>query len=201
MLAGTALAGVLFLFFLADQIVFSPAGRARREITSRTQDIEDKKIEKVRQEQAKARLAELYASTLGLDAGMVSDDVNDRLPRILEHAGLAKGMNVSRLSPRPFPGGKTVQVEVSAKGVLRNIVHLLFVLKAEPYPHRIENFSIFPASGDLSVKFTYAVIVPDVGKAGAKITTLKAKDLQVAGTEKDDRKVYDLIETRNIFTR
>lgn len=150
------------------------------------------------------RLGRLAKRTLGSDVDQVNRLVSLRLAKLLESCGLTRNMRVLMVNPGPVgKGADEVRCNVSAEGSLTNISDLLYLLKAEPQLHRLDNLTIKPVgkARNVLITFRYATLVLSRRPGQATPATLPADALAEASLNDAGRRAYDVLAERNLLRK
>lgn len=200
---GLFVGGVL-LYLLLSAVLLTPLAQRDKRRSVLETAISDLRTKQSQREADKRAVASFAKQTLGGDANAVSEAVSRRLTKMVETSGLAQNMKVDIQSPKIVDGGgKEIACTVGAEGKLSNVCDLLFLLKASPELHRIDNLSIKPRGQDNTVRvdFRYATLVLDTPKGTRAPTTMPSEDLSEVSLNDPNRELYNVVTARNLLAR
>lgn len=162
-------------------------------------------------------LKEIASETYGRDPLKVAEEIRVRIDKMVDASGMQRGStDSSPVSPKTV---RNVYQEVGWRydlsGTLPQAVDLLFLLKQDPYLHRLEGLSIKPTSDGQRVRLSFRYVAPvlDENLLSFSIPTSQGNTLRVklkTGadmeprplpklTDNPSRPVYDMVASRQIF--
>jgi len=197
------LVGVMVCLLLADALLLSPA----EDLDQKIIDLAKEKRELEQEEQlaaaARAHMLRVRRATFSDEELSAREAARQRLQMQLQRSGLTTreysidawaGRSVSKVY-------EEVGWSVRATGTLEQVTDFLYLLREDPYVHRVDNLVITPqwTRGEVDLKLRYSTLVlhaSDVRKV--EPNQVKPEQRQVAlDTKHRDR--FDVIASRDLL--
>ena len=194
--------GIALLFVLVvsyERFARRPFQDAQKETLALQQRFEKLRVLEAEATQSADSLREWAARIFGDEPDEASARAGERLTEMIARSGLedARFTRLPMSTPKSRRRGpKEISWSVQGIGPLKRVVDFLYVLKTDPYLHRIENLVVTPRVGneEVAVNFRYLTLVID------SIGSVKRDPLPYAEEfEEEERKLYRVIIERDLF--
>jgi hypothetical protein len=203
LVAGLAAVGFLG-YLIADRVVLSRAADLERQAEALLGEIGELEALVARQPVYEKRLARYAGRTFGSDEARATEEVREYLLRLLRRSGLDPTRDFA-LNPFRRRVEKGVLAEIGCgitiAGPLERIVDFLYLLKEDPYLHRLENLSLARDTRSGRVKLTvhYLTLALKGEKAAALPAATVGEGALETSLDGEGRRRYDLITSRDLF--
>jgi hypothetical protein len=199
----TVLAFLVVIYFIAKFAVLDKAARYDSDIRRLQREVSHLKQFNQREGRFRRDLKDYAAQTFGLEPFMVSEQIRVRIDKMVSASGMRRGTSVSTpISGKTEPGVyEEVGWSYDLIGTLDTVVNMMYLLKQDPYMHRLDGLRVEPTRDGLECKlsFRYVTIVMEE-QSGESLPTGNPEDPRpIATLEGDNRPLYERIVNRNLF--
>jgi hypothetical protein len=157
-------AGVFVVYLLLNFFIFAPAG----ELADREARLQNEVRKLNRRNDRETRylgILRRYArETYGRDQALVSEQIRVRLEKMIGLSGLRRNGAAQPVTGQAKPNSyREIGWRYDLLGRLEQVADMLYLLREDPYLHRVEGLSIVPQRDGRTVKlsFRYMTIVID----------------------------------------
>lgn len=188
-----------------NKLLFGRAAAYDAEAASLRADLNKLRAENRRKKGYVARLQGFASRSFEGDEVLVRERMRARLIRLLEHSGLSTEKLVSqplqgrRLKHKGKEKDRSVGRSVTIRGKPSHVINFLYLLKKDPYVHRIEGITLSadPKTGKMDLQLKYFTLLLDGVKREAPASSPATSP--AGGLDGPDRDGYDLIVRRDVF--
>ena len=198
------LASLVVAYFIVDFTVLSKAALINDDI--RRVDKQVRRLEKFNEQskEYKTRLNRYARETFGLDPLEVSEQIRVRIDKMVSASGMRRGKATSSPISGKYELNVYQEVGWSYKliGSLRQAVNMMYLLRNDPYLHRIEGLRAEPTKDrkEVELSFRYVTLVLSPRK-NEKLTTGDSAHPKPISRLADNKQLplYYGIAERNLF--
>ena len=203
LILGGAMLGLGLCYVLVDSLYLGPSERLDREIAQLGGDIQKLVIENRRGVGYERLMKQMKRASFGTDELDVREAARQRLSALLNRSGLTS----QQYALKPWPGRRVAGVyqevgwTVDARGDLPRIIDFLYLLRNDPYLHRIENISISPdlTAGVADLSLRYSTLILETRETRDVEPNQIPEDRLEVAMDDQSRDAYTVIAVRDLF--
>lgn len=200
-----AVAVLVAMWYVVDMLILTPAADKDADIRRLKKEIEEYEYYNSREATYLKRLKEYYAMTLSDDPLKGRELLRQRIGSMIE----ASGMRC--MDDRPFTevsstssskGYHEVGWSCDLVGSLDDIVKILYLLRSDPYLHKLEGLTISPARDrtEARISFRYATLIFKERKKNHFDSAINDETLPVASLAANpENDIHARAAARNLF--
>ena len=198
------LASLVVAYFIADFTVLSKAQQLKGNILRVQGDVNGLKRFNLQSKGYEDRLKQYAQETFGLEEMEVSEQIRDRIDKMISTSRMRRGKEISSsISGKTKPNMyREIGWRYKLIGSLRQAVNMMYLLRNDPYLHRIEGLNVEPTKDRKEVKLSFQyialVLIP---KKNEKLPTSDSADPKAIPKLADSKQLplYYGIAGRNLF--
>lgn len=198
------LASLVVVYFIIDFAVLSEAQQLNGKILSAQKEVRRLKKFNDQSKEYKSRLKQYAQESFGLDQLEVNEQIRVRIDEMVSASRMRRGKEISspilgKTKPNMY---KEIGWSYKLIGSLRQAINMMYLLRNDPYLHRIEGLKVEPNKDRKEVKlsFRYVTLVL-IPKKNEKLPTGDSTDPKpipkLAGSKQ--LPLYYGIAGRNLF--
>jgi hypothetical protein len=196
------LAALVVAYFFVDYFLLAPAGAYRERADRLRRENRQCEYFLTKEGTYRRRLKDIAGRTFGTDPLAVREAIRVRIDKMVSASGMRRGTTAS--SPVVGRHKKDSYQEIGWKydliGKLPQAIDMLYLLREDPYLHRIEGLTLTPTgeSNEVKLDFRYMTLVLEPRK-GETLPTGDPETPKPIAELGEPRNRYDPIARRNIF--